>query len=391
MRRASQPLSSALLLLRGTLPSALLPVLLVLVPVVARAAETPAWPPAAEARYGEARSLMQGGHYGAAAAAYRAVADWPDGGAFPERAQALFLTALMQENAHDYEHALETYHDVSRRFPGTQFAAKADAGAAALAEGGVQRGIEFKRQLDEAWGALFPAQDLLESDGPAAARPGLERAVTLLAALLRDYPDHPRSRDVALSLGDAHMSLGLFHEARADYEKAIAVIAARGPADGDAELLAGIRYKRSEAIEATRQVWITRSAHLVLAGIFVALIALRPWRVSAAWMFRPGAALLVATLVLAGAAMLLANWIHDNVDDHSPIEATLAALLVLLPAVTGQVVAFGYTNALADRTIARRSVWRTSLVSAVSIVAALAVVTCVVEASGIFAALGSDF
>jgi tetratricopeptide (TPR) repeat protein len=362
-----------------------------MMPAIVAAADGPPWPPAAEARYGEARQLMQGGHYAEAAAAYRAVADWPDGGPFPERAQALFLAALMQENAHDYEHALQTYREAARRFPDTPFAAKAEAGAAALAEGGEQRGIDFKRRLDAAWGELFPAQDLLESDGIAAARPGLERAVTALTALLRDYPDHPRSRDVALSLGDAHMSLGLSHEARADFEKAIALSRAQGQADIDVELIEGIEHKRGEAIEATRQVWITDSAHLLLAAIFVGLIALRPWRVPATWMVRPGAVLFVTTLVLGGAAMLLARWIHDNVDDHSPIEATLAALLVVLPGLTGQVVAFGYTNALAGRALADRPAWRTALAGAIGVVAALAVATCVIEASGVFEALGSEF
>lgn len=365
--------------------------LAVLLPGIVRAADGPAWPAAAEARYGEARQQMQGGHYVEAAAAYRAVAEWPEGGPFPERAQALFLAALMLENAHDYQGALETYREVERRFAGTPFAVKAEAGAAALSLGGEQRGIDFRRRLDAAWAELFPAQDLIESDGIAAARPGLERAVTLLAALLRDYPDHPRARDVALSLGDAHMSLGLSREARADYEQAIALIRAQGQTDGDAEMLEAVEHKRSEAIEAGRQVWITGSAHALLVAIVLGMVALRPWRVSSRWMLRPGGALLAGTLVLAGAAMLLARWIHDNVDDHSPIEAGLAAVLVALPALTGQAVALGYTNALAGAKLGQRPVLRTGLAGLVGVVAALAVATCVVEASGIFAALGSDF
>ena len=365
--------------------------LAVLLPGIVRAADGPAWPPAAEARYGEARQQMQGGHYAEAATAYRAVAEWPEGGRFPERAQALFLAALMLENAHDYQRALETYREVSRRFADTPFAAKAEAGAAALSLGGEQRGIEFRRRLDAAWAELFPAQDLIESDGIAAARPGLERAVTLLVALLRDYPDHPRARDVALSLGDAHMSLGLSREARADYEQAIALIRAQGQTDGDAEMLDAVEHKRSEAIEAGRQGWITGSAHGLLAAIFVGLVALRPWRVSSRWMLRPGVTLLLGTAILTGVAMLLARWIHDSVDDHSPIEAGLAALLVALPALTGQAVAFGYTNALAGARLGKRPGLRAGLAGMVGVVAALAVATCVVEASGIFAALGSEF
>lgn len=374
--------------MRRVLPSL---ALVLLLPTFALAADGSAWPPGAEARYGEARQQMQGGHYAEAAAAYRTVADWPEGGPFPERAQALFLAALMLENAHDYQGALETYREVSRRFPDTPFAAKAQAGAAALALGGEQRGIDFRRRLDAAWAELFPAQDLIESDGVAAARPGLERATTLLAALLRDYPDHPRARDVALSLGDAHMSLGLHREARADYEQAIALTKAQGHVEGDAELLEGLENKRSEAIEAVRQVWITATARGLLVAIFVGLVALRPWRVSAGWMLRPGAALLLGTTILTGVAMLLARWIYANIDDHSPIGAGLAALLVALPGLTGQLVAFGYTNGLSGPRLGNRPMLRTGLAGAVGVVAALAVATCVVEASGVFAALGGEF
>ncbi len=365
--------------------------LVLLLPALARSADGPAWPAAAEARYGEARQQMQGGHYVEAAAAYRAVAEWPEGGAFPERAQALFLAALMLENAHDYQRALETYRDVPRRFPDSPFAAKAEAGAAALALGGEERGIDFRRRLDAAWAELFPAQDLIESDGIAAARPGLERAVTLLAALLRDYPDHPRARDVALSLGDAHMSLDLHREARADYEQAIALVRAQGHVEGDAEMLEALENKRSEAIEAVRQVWITGSARGLLVAILLGLVLLRPWRVAAGWMLRPGAALLTGTLVLTGVAMLLARWIYDNIDDHSPIGAGLAALLVALPGITGQVVAFGYTNALCGPRLRDRPMLRTGLAGALGVVAALAVATCVIEASGVFQALGGEF
>src|SRR5437660_12101348 len=87
-------------------------------------------PPAAQERFTEATRLMQRGRYVEASEAYRSVADWSDGGAFPQRAQALFLAASMLESARDYEKALALYAEAAGRFAGTDFGRRAEEAAA---------------------------------------------------------------------------------------------------------------------------------------------------------------------------------------------------------------------------------------------------------------------
>jgi hypothetical protein len=135
--------------IRALGPLALVAGLLGVPAVSATPAAAPRWSPAAAERYEEARRLMQEGRWAEAAAGYRSVADRPDGGDFPERAQALFASGLMQSSARDYERAL----------------------------GGAARAIAVQRQLDAARDVLFPAQERVEREGLGA---GLEHAVRLL-------------------------------------------------------------------------------------------------------------------------------------------------------------------------------------------------------------------
>src|SRR5262249_37035684 len=76
------------------------------------------WPPGAQQRFAEAKQLAQQGRYADASEAHRSVAEWPDGTIFPQRAEASFLAALMQEHSHNYERAIELYREVAGRFPG---------------------------------------------------------------------------------------------------------------------------------------------------------------------------------------------------------------------------------------------------------------------------------
>src|SRR5512136_956423 len=79
--------------------------------IVARA---PAADVPPQQRYDQARQAMQAGRSVEAAAAFRALAD-DDGAPLALRAQALFATALMQENARRYEEASALYQEVERR------------------------------------------------------------------------------------------------------------------------------------------------------------------------------------------------------------------------------------------------------------------------------------
>ena len=89
--------------------------------------------PAAQQRYDEARALMQQQRYADAAAAYRKVADRDDAAA-DLRAQALFASGLLLQNARDYERAAATYREVVSRFPGTLFARRAEQVVRSLEE-----------------------------------------------------------------------------------------------------------------------------------------------------------------------------------------------------------------------------------------------------------------
>src|SRR5437870_2854601 len=263
-----------------------------LAPGIAAAEDAPT-PPAALERFSEATRLMQHGRYVEASEAYRSVADWPDGGAFPQRAQALFLAGSMLESARDYEGALSVYREAAGRFAGTNFGRKADDAARGLQQGGPARAIAFRRQLDAAWDELFPAAALVAQKGLAAARPGLGRVVV------------------------------------------------------------------------------------------------KPWRHPDGSLIRASAALVLATAVLAGAAGAAARYVRLHVDEASPVETTAAALLVLLPGVTGELVAVGFATGLRGALGLRARRWNVGLAAALGALAALAVATCVVHAFALFPFLDS--
>src|SRR5581483_875967 len=113
---------------------------------LARAADAP---PEAEKRFDEATRLAQSGEYAKAAAAYREVAEWPSGGEFARRAQALFCAGLQLDSAKEYEKALATFREVAARWPASPFAKRAQEEADRLDPPGA-RGIELRRRLNEA-------------------------------------------------------------------------------------------------------------------------------------------------------------------------------------------------------------------------------------------------
>ena len=363
-----------------------------LAPGTAAAEETPA-PPAALERFAEATRLMQHGRYVEASEAYRSVADWPDGSAFPQRAQALFLAGSMLESARDYDGALSVYREAAGRFAGTNFGRKAEDAARGLEQGGPARAIAFRRRLDAAWDELFPAAALVEQKGLAAARPGLERAAELLAGVLRDYPEQPKANDVAVALGDADMMLHRYARARADYERAIDLsrreAAKTSPDATDADLdVASALEKLAEARRSVRREWIDGIAKTLLGVIVLGLVVVRPWRHPDASMIRVSAALVLATAALAGAAGAAAQYVR-HVDEASPIETTAAALLVFLPGVTGELVAVGFATGLRRALGLRAPRWNVGVAAALGALAALAVATCVVHAFALFPFLDS--
>ena len=364
-----------------------LAVLRALAPGIATAADETPTPPAALERFSEATRLMQHGRYLEASEAYRSVADWPDGGAFSQRAQALFLTGSMLESARDYERALSIYLEVVGRFAGTDFGRKAEVAAAGLQEGGTARAIAFRRRLDAAWDELFPATALVQEKGLAAARPGLERAVTLLAGVLRDYPEQSKAKDVAVALGDADMMLQRYAQARSEYERAID-LSRRDPRDADLGLASALE-KLAEAHRSIRRQWLDRIAKTLVGVIVLGLVAVKPWRRADSFMIRVGALLVLGTVVLAGIAGATAECLRLHVDEASPVEMTAAALLVLLPGVTGELVAVGFATGLRGALGSRARRWNVGIAATLGALAALAVATCLVHAFALFPFLDS--
>jgi tetratricopeptide (TPR) repeat protein len=365
-------------------------VLAVLAAAGAQSADAPArWPAAAEQRYEEGRQLMQRGRYAEASAAYRSVADWPDGGAFPERARALFLAGLMQENARNYERAIEIYQEVARRFPGDPFATRALEAARVLDSGDHERGIDFRSRYDAAWDELSPAREVAEREGVGAARARIEHAIGLLGELLRDHRDHPQARDVAMAIGDAYMTLKRYADARVGYAEALVLAqadAARTGRGGESAIR-GAEEKLWEATRLFRRQGVDRIAQGMLLLVGVVLAWARPWRKPDPVLVRLGGVTILVTLVLAALAGALASLLREYVDDHSPIQSTTAALLVALPSASGALSTLAAMSGLHVRGV-RRSV---SVAAVLGILAAVAVAARLVYAYDLFPLLDSEF
>src|SRR5205807_5372353 len=75
------------------------------------------YPAEAQGRYQEALALSRQNRHKEAAAAFRSVAEWREGGPFRARIQALSMSAKELELAGDLEGALATYRELERRFP----------------------------------------------------------------------------------------------------------------------------------------------------------------------------------------------------------------------------------------------------------------------------------
>jgi Tetratricopeptide repeat len=356
----------------------------------ARCDEAPArWPAAAERRYEEGRQLMQRGRYAEASDAYQSVADWPDGGAFPERARALFLAGLMQENARNYDRAIAIYGEVVRRFPGDSFATRASEAANNLDSGDHARGIDFRSRYDAAWDELSPARDIAEREGLAAGKARLERAIGLLEGILRDHRDHPQARDVATAIGDANMTLHRYAAACDAYRDALGIARAHAARSGRAADSA-VRGAEEKLGEAARLLWrwqIDRTARGMLVLVGLVLVWTRPWHPPDPGLVRLGGTVMLVILVLAAFAGGMASVLRDYVDDHSPLLGSTAALLVVLPSLTGELAALGAINGLRRRGVS----WRFALAATLGVLAAIAVAAQLVYKFDLFPLLDSEF
>jgi tetratricopeptide (TPR) repeat protein len=300
------------------------------------------WPEAAERRFEEAAALSQRGDYAGAALAFHEVADWA-GGAFPERAQALFCAGLNEKNAQRYEKAIETWREVVRRFPTGDFVKRARTELGRLDMPG---GVDFARRRDEALSVLDKARQASDD----AARPTLERALRILEPLLFDHRDHPEASDVALSIQEARTRLGDLDGARRAAEEAVTLAreaAARAPSDPQAAAnVANAELHSAEADRLLLRRAVARVATTILVLVLGALVALRPWRTEPGRLFRAARFLVAAPVAVAPLAMLLAWAVRRYVDDHSPLASGDAAALVALPGFVAVVVALGIASAV---------------------------------------------
>jgi tetratricopeptide (TPR) repeat protein len=342
------------------------------------------WPPGAERRFQEALRLKLERKHREAAEAYRSVADWPEGGDWKERAQALYFAAAELHAAGELERALDTYREVERRFPKSDFAAVAHRDAERLQPAGVAGGLDFQRRHEAAWDVLSAALTLDVRGEREAARPGLEKALDLLQALLRDHRDHPGAVDVTIAMSDVLVRLDRLDEALAVAEEAVTLAEreTKKPDAADAargELLSA-RRQLGEARSALRGRALDRAGMSFLVALAVALACARPWRRLARRLVTLWLVLVAVDGALAVLAIVGFRYLRAG-DPDSIITDSVVAALVVVPGATGITASVLATASLG----ARR--WSGVLSATAGVLAALATSTCLVQHYRLFAAL----
>jgi tetratricopeptide (TPR) repeat protein len=361
-------------------------VVFLLLVVASPALAQDAWPKGAQDRFAKARRLSEKGRFDEAARAYHEVCDWPEGGAFPQRAQALFCAGLAEESARSYEAALATWRGLLRRFPNGDFAHRARQAIERLDPPGA-RGVEFARRYDDAWSVLLPALQAEQRGDDAGARPGLEKALAILEPLLADFREHPRASDAALAIGDTRSRLGDLEGARDAI--ADAVLLARREADKNSRDLVAAgnvqnaELRLAEARRAITRRQLDRGATTILVLALGVLVSTRPWRARSTRLLPLGAALVAADAVLALVSAGMAEYVRSRIDDHSPLSGGEAALFVLGPGLVGIVVALGIANGRPGRS-------GIALAGACGVLAAAALAVILVYAWGLFPILDSE-
>lgn len=326
--------------------------LLALAPSVALAQQLH-WPPEAERRFQDAIQLARKGQHKEAAAVYREIADWPDGGDWKERPRALHAAAMEWQAAHELGKALATYREVVTRFPRSDFVAVAERAAKALEPDGVTGGLDFQKRWSEALDVLLPARTRHDRGDLDGARPGLEEAETLLAALLRDHEDHPKAVDVALAESETLARLRRYDEADALAERGVTLAereAAKGTNDATRADLARARQQRADVRREVRLRLAAGAGALgLLAALFLGVASLRPWRRATRRLVRLAIGLAVADALLAAVAAGGAIYVRLRDDPDSLLSAPMAVALVLVPGACGIALALGYNAGLGGR------------------------------------------
>ncbi len=302
-----------------------------------------AYPPEARKRFEEAVELTRHNEHKKAAELFRTVADWKEGGDFKERAWALYNVGTELKLAGDFERAAATWRELVARFPRSDFASLADREAKKLASPGE---IDFERRFAEVSSISLTAITRQERRQFDEARPGLEQALVLLDALLRDHRDLPKASDVACQRSEVLKGLGRYREAVAAAEDAIELAEREARKPGAPNTArGGVVSGERQLSEVLRALWCWRldlGSQIFLGLLVVFLVAGRPWRFFTARLVKLAIGLMLTDLALGGLGVLGAE--YANKRDPTPdslMTDDKAFLLVMVPGAVGILVALG--------------------------------------------------
>ncbi len=326
--------------------------------------------------------LSKQGRHVESAAVYRLVADWPEVSPSTPRAQALHTCGQELELAGRLEDALASYREVMARFADHAFAGIARRSADRLEPPGVTGGLEFRRRHDAALEVLLKAMPLAERRELEAARPGLVRSLELLAALYRDFPEHPQAVDVAIAISDVLVRLERLDDAHDAAEEALALARKRAAKPdaaptAPADVVSALR-QLDEARRAIRLLRVGRGAKGLLALLTVAWCALRPWRRFDRRIAKLAVVLLVLDVVASIGGAIGADYVKRVHAPGSPVEPLMGALLVFVPGLVGMTFATGFAITLRGRLNAAL------IAGLLGFLAALATTTCIAQHYGFF-------
>jgi hypothetical protein len=214
------------------------------------------------------------------------------------------------------------------------------------------------------------------------ARPGLEKALELLDALLRDHRDHPKACDIEATRSDVLIRLGRHAEAVAAAEDAVTLARREAEKPGAPNTARGDVVSAERQLgEARRALWCWRldlDSKVLLGVLAVFLLSKRPWRALTPRLGRLALGLLLADLALAGLGVLGAEYVaRRERNPDSLMTDGKAFVLVLVPGAIGIVVALATALSYKGRRGALLAV-------ALALAGTLAASICLVQHYGFF-------
>jgi tetratricopeptide (TPR) repeat protein len=344
-------------------------------------------PPAAEERYQSALKTKLAAKANAdghrkAAELYRSVVEWPEGGNFKRRSEALYFVGEQLEAAGDLAQAVAAYRELVERFPKSDFVSVAKRAADRLDPQGVVGGLDFAARYDAAFTVYSNGMTLYDKRDFAAARPELEKSRALWEKLLQDHRAHPRAVDVAVNLSDALIRLERLDEAYAVAEDALRLGEREATKPGAPNTALGdVKNAQRQLSEASRAIWCKRldlASKVALALMSVLILVRRPWKATTSRTIRLWVGLMVADALLSGAAVAANEYVKRRENIVDPLLTDdKAAVLVFFPAAVGIALALGARLSYKGR-------GGLALALLFGVAGALATSTCLVQYFGFF-------